>query len=48
MNAVPASASTTHGPVTQEEIAKKLNELSDREWARFTLCGLPSRLRVKS
>jgi hypothetical protein len=29
----------------QHTLATKLNQLSDREWHRFTLIGLPPRLR---
>ena len=42
---LPPDPVTNHGPVTQEEIAKKLGQLSDWEWARYPICGLPSRLQ---
>jgi hypothetical protein len=29
----------------QHTLATKLNQLSDREWHRFTLIGMPTRLR---
>jgi hypothetical protein len=34
-----------HEPVTESELREKLNAMSDSEWGRYFLIGLPSRLQ---